>query len=78
MAKSNNIVHQYFKKELGGNKILVKINPIYFTGTEITVTPDGSEMRELEFDSQLFDDLKHDGFAEVNAIEFNLYLAGLL
>lgn len=78
MAKSNNIVHQYFKKEVSGNKILVKINPIYFTGMEITVIPDGHEMRELEFDSQIFDDLKHDGFAEVNAIEFNLYLAGLL
>ena len=78
MAKSNNIVHQYFKKEVGENKILVKINPIYFTGTEITVTPDGPEMLDLEFDAQIFDDLKHDGFAEVNAIEFNLYLAGLL
>lgn len=78
MAKSSNIVHQYFKKELEGSKILVKVNPIHLVGTEITVTPNGPEMRELEFDSQIFDDLKHDGFAEVNAIEFNLYLAGIL
>jgi hypothetical protein len=35
-------------------------------------------MRELELDSEVIEDLKVDGFEEVNAIEFNLYLAGLL
>jgi hypothetical protein len=78
MARSSNIVHQYFKKELESSKILVKVNPIHFVGTEITVSSGGAEMRELEFDAQIFDDLRHDGFAEVNAIEFNLYLAGIL
>jgi hypothetical protein len=78
MAKNNNIVHQYFKKEMGGTKVLIKVNPIYFTGTELTVTGEQAEIRELEFDSGIFDALKHDGFTEVNAIEFNLYLAGLL
>lgn len=61
-----------------GTKILVKVNPIFFTGTELTVSEERSEMRELNFDAEIFDDLKHDGFVEVNAIEFNLYLAGLL
>ena len=61
-----------------GAKILVKVNPIYLTGTELTISEDGAEMRNLEFDAEIFDDLKHDGFTEVNAIEFNLYLAGLL
>lgn len=78
MAKNSNIVHQYFKKEMEGTKILVKVNPIFFTGTELTVSEERSEMRELNFDAEIFDDLKHDGFVEVNAIEFNLYLAGLL
>ncbi|MFM8912536.1 MAG: hypothetical protein ACKOE6_06370 [Flammeovirgaceae bacterium] len=78
MAKNSNIVHQYFKKEMEGAKILVKVNPIYLTGTELTISEDGAEMRNLEFDAEIFDDLKHDGFTEVNAIEFNLYLAGLL
>ncbi len=78
MANSKNIVHQYFKKELEGTKILVKVNPIHLTGTELTVTGEGSEMRDLEFDTEIFEDLKADGFEEVNAIEFNLYLAGLL
>ena len=78
MAKSNNIVHQYFKKELEGAKIIVKVNPIHMIGSESTVTAAGAELRDIELDSQIFDDLKEDGFVEVNAIEFNLYLAGLL
>ena len=59
-------------------KVLVRVNPIHWLGTELTVTAEGSEMRELKFDSDIFEDLKIDGFIEVNAIEFNLYLAGLL
>jgi hypothetical protein len=78
MSKSSNIVHQYFKKEMEGAKIIVKLNPIHLTGTELTITDEGTEMRELEFDAQITDDLKVDGFVEVNPLEFNLYLAGLL
>ncbi len=78
MAKNNNIVHQYFKKELEDEKILVRLNPIHLSGTELTISPQGTEMRELEFDDQIVDDLKADGFGEVNGMEFNLYLAGLL
>jgi len=76
---SKNIVHQYFKKEHESAKILVKVNPIYFIGTELKVLKKGKvETRELEFDEGIFEDLKIDGFEEVNAIEFNLYLSGLL
>lgn len=76
---NNNIVHQYFKKELDGAKILVKVNPIHLKGTELTVPQKGEvEARDLEFDTEIFDDLKADGFEEVNAMEFNLYLSGLL
>jgi hypothetical protein len=78
MAKNNNIVHQYFKKEWEGTKLLVRVNPIYWTGTELSITAANKEMRELELDSEVFEDLRADGFAEVNGIEFNLYLAGLL
>jgi len=78
MAKNNNIVHQYFKKETEGTKLLVRVNPIHWTGSELSITSTGAEMRELDFDSEIFEDLKADGFAEVNPIEFNLYLAGLL
>jgi hypothetical protein len=78
MANSKNIVHQYFKKEIEGGKILVKVNPIHLIGTELMVSESGVEQsRDLEFDEQIFDDLKHDGFTEVNALEFNIYLSGL-
>ncbi len=77
MGKENNIVHQYFKKELEGSKILVKVNPIHLKGTELQVDADGVHARDLDFDSEIFEDLKADGFVEVNALEFNLYLSGL-
>ena len=76
---SKNIVHQYFKKEMEGAKILLKVNPIHLMGTELTILKKGEvEARDLEFDTEIFDDLKADGFEEVNAMEFNLYLSGLL
>ncbi|MCA6381666.1 MAG: hypothetical protein IM574_09770 [Cytophagales bacterium] len=78
MAKNSNIVHQYFRKEENGTKIIVRVNPIHWTGAELTITDAGAEMREVELDSEVIDDLKIYGFKEVNAIEFNLYLAGLL
>ena len=79
MTKDKNIVHQYYKKELEGGKILVKVNPIHFTGTELIIDISGElQSRDLEFDEQIFDDLKQDGFTEVNALEFNIYLSGLL
>ena len=78
MAKSQNIVHQYFKKRLDDLQILVRVNPIQFKGTEITV-PDKGELtiRELEFDDEIFEDLKADGFETCSPLEFNLYLSGL-
>jgi hypothetical protein len=79
MAKASNIVHQYFKKEFEDTKILVKVNPLQFKGTEISVFSDGNiELRELEFDENIFDDLAVDGFSEVSPMEFNLYLSGLI
>lgn len=79
MAKDSNIVHQYFKKEIEGVKILVKVNPILFKGLEITVDTDGhAELREMEFDQDIFDDLKADEFEEASPLEFNLYLNGLV
>ncbi|MBT1685644.1 hypothetical protein [Dawidia soli] len=78
MAKGSNIVHQYFRKEMEGLTILVRVNPIQYTGTEITIQEGGNEMRELEFDEEIFEDLKADGFTASSALEFNLYLNGLV
>ena len=79
MGKDSNIVHQYFKKELGGSTLLIKLNPLQWKATEITVYKDQDpEMRELEVDPGIFEDLKLDGFTEASPIEFNLYLSGLV
>jgi hypothetical protein len=78
MAKGSNIVHQYFKRDFDGYKILVKLNPLAFNGTEITRYTDGKIVtRDLEFDEEIIDDLKADGFEEASPLEFNLYLSGL-
>ncbi|HRI80783.1 MAG TPA: hypothetical protein PLR06_14730 [Cyclobacteriaceae bacterium] len=75
---SSNIVHQYFKKEIEGAKIMVKVNPIHLKGTEITVHHNGTiDLRDLDFDADIFEDLKEDGFEAVSPMEFNLYLSGL-
>lgn len=79
MAKSNNIVHQYYKKEFKDLTILVRVNPILFKGTEITVLSNGQkELRELEFDENIEEDLKIDGFKIASPLEFNLHLSGLV
>jgi hypothetical protein len=78
MAKDSNIVHQYFKKEFEEFTVLVKVNPYEFKGIEITIHKSGDpEMRELEFDENIFADLKVDGFTEASPLEFNLYYSGL-
>jgi len=75
---SSNIVHQYFKKEIEGAKIIVKVNPIQLKGVELIITVDGKvESRDLEFDEGIFDDLKEDGFEGASPLEFNLYQTGL-
>ena len=57
---SSNIVHQYFKKEIEGAKIIVKVNPLQWKGTELTITSDGKvAQRDLEFDEDIFEDLSH-------------------
>lgn len=78
MAKGSNVVHQYFKRDFDGYKILVKLNPMSLVGVEITRFEDGRvEMRDLEFDEDILEDLRTDGFEEANPLEFNLYLSGL-
>jgi hypothetical protein len=75
---SSNIVHEYFKKETDQVKILVRLNPIHWKGTELTITTsEKPEVRELEFDEEIREDLKADGFVPASALEFNLHFSGL-
>jgi hypothetical protein len=78
MAKNQNIVHQYFKKRFDDYQILVKVNPIHFTGEELTIEDNRAvNHRKLQFDAEIFADLEADGFKECSALEFNLYASGL-
>ncbi len=75
---SSNIVHRYFKKELEGSTIMVRVNPVHFKGTELVIDSRGRvESRDLEFDEAIFDDLAADDFKEASAMEFQLYASGL-
>ncbi|MFZ6001162.1 MAG: hypothetical protein ACOYW3_11680 [Bacteroidota bacterium] len=73
----SNIVHQYFKKEEDGVKILLQINPIHLRGHEITIGDNGIEDREIEFGPNIIEELKSNGYAESSPLEFNLYFTGL-
>jgi hypothetical protein len=79
MGKDSNIVHQYFKKDFPDFILLVKVNPVQLKATEITVYKDkGPEIRDMEVDAEIFDDLKADGFIQASPLEYNLYLSGLI
>ncbi len=79
MGKASNIVHQYFKKELEGATLLVRVNPIQLLVTEITIPAEGEPaLRQVEVDAEIFEDLEADGFSAASPLEFNLYLAGLV
>lgn len=76
---SKNIVNEYFKKEFNGITILVKVNPVDYSGTELIIKENGEiEKSEMQFDEEIYEDLKTDDFKRSSPIEFNLYLSGLI
>jgi hypothetical protein len=71
------VVHVYFKREFEDHKIIVRVNPVDWSGEEITVYDDGEMFhRKLQFDEDIHDDLSVDGFESSSPLEFNLYLKG--
>ena len=76
---NKNIVHHYFRKEDEGIKKLVQLNPIHFTGIEITIHPSGAvEANEMEPDEDISEKIVARGFKESSALEFNLYFSGAI
>jgi len=72
------VVHRYFKREFPDFTILVRVNPIDFSGMELTIHPDGTiEKRTLQFDEEIEEDLAVDSFKPSSPLEFNLYLKGI-
>jgi len=71
-------IPQYFKRDFDDYKVLVKVVPGEWTGTELIIHPDGKiEKTEMEFDEEVFEDLAEDEFETCSPLEFNLYLKGL-
>lgn len=76
--KNSLVVHQYFKRVFDDITVLVQVNPIDYSGTELIVHPDGKvERNKMQYDEEIFEDLAADDFAESSPLEFNLYLKGL-
>ncbi|TRX62062.1 hypothetical protein FNH22_01715 [Fulvivirga sp. M361] len=72
------MVHEYFKRNFNGFKVLVQVNPANFSGMELTINNNGTvEKRKMRFDEEIFEDLEEDGFEPASPLEFNLYLKGL-
>lgn len=72
------MVHEYFKREFDEFTIIVQLNPKSFEGTELTIFKDKRiEKRSMQFDAEIYDDFKEDGFKASSPIEFNLYLQGI-
>ncbi len=71
-------MHRYFKKELDGGTIFVRVNPVHLKGTELQVHANGKiDRRNLQFDDGIYADLAADDFTEASALEFHLYDSGL-
>jgi hypothetical protein len=76
---SSNIVHQYFKKDHQGVKILLKVDPIRLQAIELSIPPQGEpSVRDLEFGTDMEENILASGFEPTGPFEFNLYDAGLL
>jgi hypothetical protein len=55
--------------------VLVSVNPIDFSGTELIIHPDGKvEKTEIQFDEDIYSDLGEDEFKEGSPLEFQLYM----
>lgn len=72
------MVHEYFKREFDEYTIIVQLNPKSYEGLELTIFKDKHiEKRTMQFDAEIYDDFKEDGFKPSSPIEFNLYLKGI-
>ncbi|MGW8123012.1 hypothetical protein ACV07N_10185 [Roseivirga echinicomitans] len=73
--KKDAIVFKYFKRVFDDYQVLVSVNPIDFSGTELIIHPDGKvEKTDMNFDEEIYDDLAADEFKESSSLEFQLYM----
>lgn len=69
------IVFKYFKRVFDDFQVLVSVNPIDFSGTELIIHPDERvEITKMQYDEEIYDDLAEDEFQESSPLEFQLYM----
>jgi hypothetical protein len=77
--KAADIVYEYFKQVFEDTTIIIKLNPHDYSGTEMIIHPDGKlEITHLNFDENIYEDLKIDHFKKTSPLEYNLYLNKLV
>ncbi|NVJ47434.1 MAG: hypothetical protein HWE07_09910 [Cytophagia bacterium] len=75
MGKKDAIVYKYFKRVFDDYQVLVSLNPIDYSGTELIIHPDGRiEKTDIQFDEDIYEDLEVDEFKESSPLEFQLYM----
>ncbi|NVK83262.1 MAG: hypothetical protein HWE21_03015 [Cytophagia bacterium] len=75
MGKKDAIVYKYFKRVFEDYQVLVSVNPIDYSGTELIIHPDGRiEKTDIQFDEDIYEDLEVDEFKESSPLEFQLYM----
>lgn len=75
MKKKDAIVYKYFKRVFDDYQVLVTVNPIDYSGTELIIHPDGKiEKTDIQFDEDIYEDLEVDEFKESSPLEFQLYM----
>jgi hypothetical protein len=78
MAKKSNIVFQYFKKESKDHTVIIQFDPIRLEGATLTIAATGDmELEEMQFETNLPDQLKSDGYTDANPLEFHILINGL-
>ncbi len=72
-------IHQYYKLQTQDFTILVQVDPETLNGVELLLDRQGQVLKTArQFDPDIYQDLDADGFTEGSALEFNLYLKGLV
>jgi len=75
----SSIVHHYYKKSFDGLLILVQLDPAELSGVELIIDPNGQIVKtDRQYDSDIYHELEEDEFETAGALEFNLYLKGLV
>lgn len=75
MGKKDAIVYKYFKRVFDDYQVLVAVNPIDFTGIELIIHPgDKVEKTDMQFDVDIYEDLKVDEFEESSPLAFQMYM----